>query len=92
MSDGFPFSPKQQHPPEYVREYLHLRARVDYIASQLRLRHKALKAIHDFMDEQDFVHINTPIITTNDCEGAGEVKILFIFICFATQKCGHKTK
>ncbi|EDV98132.1 probable asparagine--tRNA ligase, mitochondrial [Drosophila grimshawi] len=73
LQDGYPFTPKQKHAPEYVREHLHLRARVDYIAAQMRIRHKAQKAIHDYMDELHFVQINTPILTTNDCEGAGEV-------------------
>ncbi|KAH8375320.1 hypothetical protein KR200_007948 [Drosophila serrata] len=73
LQEGYPFSPKQKHPPEYVREHLHLRSRVGYIAAQLRVRHKAQKAIHDYMDELEFVQINTPLLTTNDCEGAGEV-------------------
>ncbi|XP_017468349.1 PREDICTED: probable asparagine--tRNA ligase, mitochondrial [Rhagoletis zephyria] len=73
IADGYPFTPKQQHPPEYVREHLHLRARVDYIGAQMRVRHRALKAIHDYMDASDFIQINTPVLTTNDCEGAGEV-------------------
>ncbi|XP_005181312.2 probable asparagine--tRNA ligase, mitochondrial [Musca domestica] len=73
LTEGFPFSPKQHHAPEYVRDYLHLRSRVDYIAAAMRLRHKAQKALHDFMDNNEFVQIHTPIITTNDCEGAGEV-------------------
>ncbi|KAH8275366.1 hypothetical protein KR026_005993 [Drosophila bipectinata] len=73
LQEGYPFAPKQKLPPEYVREHLHLRSRVDYIAAQMRIRHKAQKAIHDYMDELDFVQINTPLLTTNDCEGAGEV-------------------
>ncbi|XP_017148754.1 probable asparagine--tRNA ligase, mitochondrial [Drosophila miranda] len=73
LQDGYPFTPKQKHAPEYVREHLHLRSRVDYVAAQMRIRHKAQKAIHDYMDELDFVQINTPLMTTNDCEGAGEV-------------------
>ncbi|KAH8418620.1 hypothetical protein KR222_006746 [Zaprionus bogoriensis] len=73
LKDGYPFSPKQKHAPEYVREHLHLRSRIDYIAAQMRVRHRAQKAIHDYMDELDFVQINTPILTANDCEGAGEV-------------------
>lgn len=73
LTDGFPFSPKQQHAPEYVRDFIHLRSRVDYVAAIMRLRHKAQKAIHDFMDCNDFIQIHTPVITTNDCEGAGEV-------------------
>ncbi|XP_055855830.1 probable asparagine--tRNA ligase, mitochondrial [Episyrphus balteatus] len=76
LQEGFPFVPKQQHPPEYVREYLHFRSRVDYIASQLRVRHRAAKAIHDFMDEQGLIQIHTPILTTNDCEGAGETFVV----------------
>ncbi|XP_034478640.1 probable asparagine--tRNA ligase, mitochondrial [Drosophila innubila] len=73
LRDGYPFSPKQKHAPEYVREHLHLRSRIDYIAAQMRVRHRAQKVIHDYMDEQHFIQINTPMLTTNDCEGAGEV-------------------
>lgn len=76
LTEGYPFSPKQKHPPEYVRNYLHLRSRVDAVAAIMRLRHRAQKALHDFMDNQDFIQINTPIMTTNDCEGAGEVGTL----------------
>ncbi|XP_013101691.1 probable asparagine--tRNA ligase, mitochondrial [Stomoxys calcitrans] len=73
LTKGFPFSPKQQHAPDYVRDFLHLRSRVDYVAAAMRLRHKAQKALHDFMDSNEFVQIHTPIMTMNDCEGAGEV-------------------
>ncbi|KAH8284537.1 hypothetical protein KR018_003344 [Drosophila ironensis] len=73
LQEGYPFAPKQKLPPEYVREHLHLRSRVDFIAAQMRIRHRAQKAIHDMMDRLDFVQINTPLLTTNDCEGAGEV-------------------
>lgn len=73
LRNGYPFSPKQKHPPEYVREHLHLRSRIDFIAAQMRVRHRAQKAIHDYMDELHIVQINTPMLTTNDCEGAGEV-------------------
>ncbi|KAH8401982.1 hypothetical protein KR009_008966 [Drosophila setifemur] len=73
LQEGYPFAPKQKLPPEYVREHLHLRSRVDFIAAQMRVRHKAQKSIHDYMDQLDFVQIDTPLLTTNDCEGAGEV-------------------
>ncbi|XP_037951423.1 probable asparagine--tRNA ligase, mitochondrial [Teleopsis dalmanni] len=72
ITTGYPFAPKQKLPPEYAREYLHLRSRVDYVAAQMRVRHRAQKAIHDFMDNEGFVQIDTPIMSTNDCEGAGE--------------------
>lgn len=70
--DGFPFTPKQSHSPDYAREYPHLRSRIDYMAAIFRIRHRALKAIHDFMDKHDFSNVNIPILTSNDCEGAGE--------------------
>lgn len=78
LTKGYPFSPKQKHPPEYLREHLHLRSRTNVFAATMRLRHKAQKAIYDFMDENNFVQISTPILTTNDCEGAGEVFMLII--------------
>lgn len=80
MKDGYPFSPKQKHAPEYVREHLHLRSRIDYIAAQMRVRHRAQKVIHDYMDELNFVQIDTPILTANDCEGAGEVSLQMLVI------------
>lgn len=77
ITQGYPFTPKQNHPPEYVREYLHFRSRISYINSLLRIRHNATKIIHDFFDSNDFVNIHTPILTENDCEGAGEVFIVY---------------
>lgn len=70
--NGYPFTPKQSHPPDYVREYPHLRSRIDYMAAVFRLRHRTLTAIHNIMDENDFFNVSTPILTPNDCEGAGE--------------------
>ena len=30
-------------------------------------------AVHQFFQERDFIQVHTPIITTSDCEGAGEM-------------------
>ncbi len=31
-----------------------------------------MAALSDFFRQNDFVHIQTPVLTSNDCEGAGE--------------------
>ncbi|KAJ2945094.1 hypothetical protein O0L34_g9150 [Tuta absoluta] len=71
--DGYPFNPRTTHPPEYVRQFLHLRSRTNYIAAILRIRNSVTKHIHDFFESNKYLHIHTPILTSNDCEGAGEV-------------------
>ncbi|XP_055372650.1 probable asparagine--tRNA ligase, mitochondrial [Condylostylus longicornis] len=74
ISDGvYPFTPKQVPDPEYVRSYLHIRTHVNFMRSVFRIRHHFIKIIHDFMYENDFIQISTPILTTNDCEGGGEI-------------------
>lgn len=70
--DTYPISPKH-HSLEYLREVAHLRARTNTIGAVARVRDCVAKAVHRFFHEQGFIWINTPIITTNDCEGAGEL-------------------
>lgn len=71
----YPFVSKQQHPPQYVREFLHLRSRHKPFAATMRVRHAAQKAFHDFFHNEGFINIHTPILTSNDCENSGEVFI-----------------
>ena len=70
--DSYPIQPKQ-HSFEFLREVAHLRPRTNVIAAATRVRHTIAQAIHRFFDAQDFVWVNTPIITTSDAEGAGEM-------------------
>ncbi|XP_006882955.1 PREDICTED: probable asparagine--tRNA ligase, mitochondrial [Elephantulus edwardii] len=69
----FPFKYKERHPLEYLRQYPHLRCRTNALGSILRVRSEATAAIYSFFKDNGFVHIHTPIITSNDCEGAGEL-------------------
>ncbi len=68
----YPISPKR-HTLEYLREVQHLRPRTNIIGAVARVRHSVAHAIHEFFHQQGFFWLNTPIITTNDCEGAGEL-------------------
>ncbi|NXA48784.1 SYNM protein, partial [Nothocercus julius] len=70
---SFPLKMKERHPLEYVRQFPHLRCRNNTLGSLLRVRSEATAAIHSFFKENGYMHIHTPIITSNDCEGAGEL-------------------
>ncbi|XP_033928509.1 asparaginyl-tRNA synthetase [Melopsittacus undulatus] len=69
----FPLKMKERHPLEYVRQFPHLRCRNNTLGSLLRIRSEATASIHSFFQDNGYVHIHTPIITSNDCEGAGEL-------------------
>lgn len=58
---------------ETLRNYLHLRPRSNLIPSMARLRNALAMATHQYFQELGFLYIHTPIITANDCEGAGEM-------------------
>ncbi|XP_034614974.1 probable asparagine--tRNA ligase, mitochondrial isoform X2 [Trachemys scripta elegans] len=69
----FPFKPRERQPLEYSRQFPHLRCRTNTLSSLLRVRSEATAAIHSFFKDNGYVHVHTPIITSNDCEGAGEL-------------------
>ncbi|XP_053176597.1 GRB2-associated-binding protein 2-like isoform X1 [Scomber japonicus] len=69
----FPFKIKERHGLEYIRQFPHLRCRTNVFSSLLRIRSEATSAIHSYFKENSFVQIHTPVITSNDCEGAGEL-------------------
>jgi asparaginyl-tRNA synthetase len=70
--DTYPISPKQ-HTFEYLREVAHLRPRTNTIGAVTRVRHTLSQAVHRFFHEHGFFWIHTPIITTSDAEGAGQM-------------------
>uniref|UniRef100_A0A8D0BJH8 asparagine--tRNA ligase n=1 Tax=Salvator merianae TaxID=96440 RepID=A0A8D0BJH8_SALMN len=69
----FPLKYKTHHPLDYLRQFPHVRCRSNVLSALLRVRSEATAAIHNFFKDQGYIHIHTPIITSNDCEGAGEV-------------------
>tara|TARA_B100001173_G_scaffold119385_1_gene103627 strand:- start:396 stop:1820 length:1425 start_codon:yes stop_codon:yes gene_type:complete len=70
--DKYPIQPKK-HSFEFLREQAHLRIRTSTFSSVMRIRSKLAFGIHEFFNKKDFNYINTPIITSNDAEGAGEM-------------------
>lgn len=71
-ADSYPLQ-KKRHSFEFLREIPHLRPRTNSISAVMRIRSSLATAIHRFFNEQDFLLIHTPVITTSDCEGAGEM-------------------
>lgn len=72
-SDGTYVLQKKGHTPEFLRSISHLRPRTNLLGSVFRVRSRMAFAIHKFFQEQDFFYVHTPIITSSDCEGAGEM-------------------
>lgn len=64
---------KKRHSLEYLRTIQHLRPRANTFSAAFRVRSVAAYAIHKFFNERGFIYAHTPLITTSDAEGAGEM-------------------
>lgn len=64
---------KKRHTFEYLRTIAHLRPRTNAFSAVFRVRSVVSYAIHKFFNERNFVYVHTPIITSSDAEGAGEM-------------------
>ncbi|KAF8609748.1 asparaginyl-tRNA synthetase [Ceratobasidium sp. AG-I] len=63
---------KKTHTHEHLRAHTHLRARTDETAAVLRTRALLTRSLCEYFDSEQFIQVQTPIITSNDTEGAGE--------------------
>jgi asparaginyl-tRNA synthetase len=70
--DTYPLQ-KKRHSFEFLREIAHLRPRTNSLGAMLRVRSSLAMAVHRFFQEEGFFQVHTPVITTSDCEGAGEM-------------------
>lgn len=64
---------KKRHSLEYLRTIAHLRPRSNTFSAMFRVRSLASHAIHEFFNKKGFIYVHTPVITSSDCEGAGEM-------------------
>lgn len=64
---------KKGHSLEFLRTIAHLRPRTNLFGAVLRTRSQIAFAVHEFFQSRGFIYVHTPIITTSDCEGAGEL-------------------
>jgi asparaginyl-tRNA synthetase len=70
--ETYPMAPKR-HSMEHLRTHAHLRPRTNLIGAITRVRNSLAQATHRFFHEQGFYWIHTPIVTTSDAEGAGDM-------------------
>ena len=70
--ETYPIQPKA-HSLEFLREVAHLRPRTNLFGAVTRVRHTLASAIHRYFDQNGYCWVNTPIITTSDAEGAGQM-------------------
>ncbi|MCK7595082.1 asparagine--tRNA ligase [Pseudomarimonas salicorniae] len=70
--ETYPIQPKP-HSLEFLREVAHLRPRTNLFGAVTRIRHCLSQAVHRFFHENGYYWISTPIITTSDAEGAGQM-------------------
>ncbi len=69
--DTYPLQ-KKKTSFEYLRTIPHLRPRTNTFRAVFRVRSVLSMAIHEFFQNEGFVYVHTPLITSNDCEGAGQ--------------------
>ncbi len=69
--EDFPIG-KKEHGLEFLREVAHQRIKTKLFQSIMKIRHTAAMGIHEFFNKEGFIYVHTPIITSNDAEGAGE--------------------
>jgi len=64
---------KKRHSFEFLRDLSHLRPRTNALGAVSRVRSRLSYGVHQFFQGKGFLQVHTPIITTSDCEGAGEM-------------------
>lgn len=70
--DSYPLQ-KKGHTLDFMREITHLRPRSNTFGAMLRVRNAATQGVHNYFQNNEFIQVHTPILTSNDCEGAGEL-------------------
>ena len=70
--EDYPMQPKR-HSNEFLREQAYLRPRTNMFQAIFRIRSVAAMAIHMYFQERGYVYVNTPLITTTDCEGSDQM-------------------
>lgn len=64
---------KKGHSLEFLRDIAHLRPRTNTFSAVYRIRHQMSMAIHTYFHQHGFCYVHTPIITSSDAEGAGQM-------------------
>ena len=64
---------KKRQTVEFLRSVAYLRPRTNLYNAIYRVRSELAFAIHKFFNENGFVYVHTPILTSSDCEGGSDL-------------------
>ena len=70
---SYPFQPRQAASQEHVRGQPTCKAKTNSVQTVMRMRSRLSRSIHQYFQDRDYLEIHTPLLTTNDCEGGGDV-------------------
>ncbi len=70
--ESYPIQPKR-HTKEFLREVAHLRPRTNLFQAVFRIRSSAAMAIHEYFQQNGYLYVHTPLITSADCEGSDQM-------------------
>lgn len=70
--EDYPIQPKR-HTMEFLRDEAYLRPRTNTFFAVFKIRSVAAMAIHTYFQQHGYVYVNTPLITTADCEGSDQM-------------------
>ena len=70
--EDYPIQPKR-HSDEYLREMAYLRPRTNKYSAVFKIRSVAAMGIHEYFQNNNYVYVHTPLITTADCEGSNQM-------------------
>ena len=77
-SEDYPIQPKR-HTMEFLRSEAYLRSRTKTFQAVFKIRNLAAFAIHKYFNENNYLYVHTPLITTSDCEGENQMFKLTTF-------------
>jgi asparaginyl-tRNA synthetase len=72
VADDYPLQ-KKRHSFEFLRDIAHLRPRANTFGAVFRIRNILANAVHKFFQQRGYIYLNSPIVSTSDCEGAGDM-------------------
>ena len=73
VDEDYPLQPKGRPTREFLRDIAYLRPRTNLFQAVFRIRSVAAHAIHTYFQENDYIYVHTPLLTTADCEGSDQM-------------------
>ena len=68
----YPIQPKR-HTMEFLRSQAYLRPRTKTFQAVFKIRSVTANAIHEYFQNNNYVYVHTPLLTTADCEGSDQM-------------------